>query len=284
MPVDALSSLIRTCSAANASQADRLQGPVQKCAPIASLGFWACSDVPLSAGTGSLQQKVSSEKQSAPDSLAVALPSLPLHEELKVRERLAAAKELAEVGDNIRWDLIIEQAARMPCGLKADLQARGLKKAPLSEDDDRRSTSASGSGAGEGDTDETEPELEASSSDEIENLGKDSAPHVLDAKMPPWRRSRVSTPGTLSSSQSQVATAPPPWRRNVAKETAHVYSVSTMLKYWILMNQSSIVETNAPEVDCSEAKELESVPPPPDAPWRRRPTADSVAISAGNDR
>merc|ERR1719265_2207715 len=80
---------------------------------------------------------------------APLLPSLPFAEELEVRDRLATAKEIAEVGDDIRWDLIIEEAAKLPCGLRGGAVVCPVKKASASDDEDRRSTSASGSGGDE---------------------------------------------------------------------------------------------------------------------------------------
>lgn len=300
MPVNALDSLIRTCAAESPSEAKDVQeAPVpRKCAPIASLGFWAQSEVPLSMGISAL--KHDAKNQESASLAAVALPSIPLEEELKVRDRLAMAKEMAEVGDDIRWDVIIEEASRMPCAVNVNSHASGLKKAPLTDDDENRSTSASGSGGAE--TDETEPELEATSNDETGDSGKDTPPATPDAKLPPWRRTRASTTDS-GDQESRTAVAAPPWRRggnkNLAASTksegsTRVYSIATMLQCWMLMQQTptAIVEAECQEDNChesEEAQEQKSAPPPPpgfaskaspagaarDAPWRRRPQASS---------
>lgn len=300
MPANALESLIRTCAAASPAEAQDVQeAQVQprKCAPIASFGFWAQNEIPLSMGTSALER---SSKTSEPASLTdEATPSIALDEELKVRDRLAKAKEMAQVGDDIRWDLILEAASAMPCKLKVDSLASGLKKAPLTDDEDHRSTSASGSGGAE--TDETE--LEASSNDETGESGKD-APPTPDAKLPPWRRARATTTDSLGSGQeSPVPAVSPPWRRGGSKakgeDAARVYSITTLLQCWMLMQQTptAIVEAECAEADCQEAEEQKSTPPPPgfapipssagaakssvkDAPWRRRPQTSSPATSA----
>lgn len=269
------------------------------CQPIASLGFWASSDVPLSAGASSLNL-------APKKSTSVALPSMPLDEELKVRDRLAMARELAEVGDgNIRWDLIIEEAARMSCGLKVDIRGSSLKKAAPTDDEDLRSTSASGSGRGE--LDETEPEIEVSSSEETEDSGRKAMLGLK--KLPPWRRSRTAsgeTPRACEEEPRAVAATPPPWRRaGAAKSSAavgeqvastRVYTMTTMLQCWLLMQQSSgeeVVAARCPDGD-EEQKQVSILTPPPgfapvdsagatsnrtshsDAPWRRRPRAASA--------
>lgn len=231
---------------------------------------------------------------------------MPLDEELKVRDRLAMARELAEVGDgNIRWDLIIEEAARMSCGLKVDIRGSSLKKAAPTDDEDLRSTSASGSGRGE--LDETEPEIEVSSSEETENSGRTAMLGLK--KLPPWRRSRTAsgeTPRACEKEPRAVAATPPPWRRaGAAKSSAavgeqvastRVYTMTTMLQCWLLMQQSSgeeVVAARCPDGD-EEQKQVSTLTPPPafapvesagatsnrtshsDAPWRRRPRAASA--------
>jgi len=307
-----LDSLIRTCAATGpmSPQTDEVEALRQKkCPPVASLGFWAQSEVPLSVGACSLNPGAKTanlpQLASGLPLATVALPTTPLEEELKVRDRLAMAKEMAEVGDDIRWDVIIEEAARMSCGLKTDVHTRKLKEEPLPDDDENRSTSASGSGGGE--VDETEQEEEGSSNDETEDSGKYDAPIVRDAKLPPWRRSRAATADSTGSDRKleQQAAAPPPWRRGAATKSndqdvsARVYSITTMLQCFMLMNQSS-AEPSPAEAPRQEAKEkLASIPPPPpgyaprsspaapaaarDAPWRRRPRAAPETTAVGSE-
>lgn len=250
-------------------------------APIASLGFWASNDVPISAGKSSLKQSanLSHSKPAATSLAAVVLPSLPLDKELEVRENLAAASELAEVGTNIRWDLILEEASKMSCGLKTSGIKNNFKKAAStrSADEDLRSTSASGSGG----------DLEAGSNSDLEDEGQREA-NVSLAQMPPWRRSPVSKPDLVCSGQRETgARVPPPWRRRTAStDSCQTYSIATMLNYWFLMDQASnaIVETKAAEDDYPDVLEQKCKAPPPssasgaardrssqmDAPWRRR--------------
>jgi len=303
MSVDALSSLIRTCAPSNPApvQAQELSTPLQKtafvlpsrpaeeCPPIASLGFWAQPEVPLSSGASSLSLSSQKTQLSSMKPAAVALPTMPLQKELQVRDRLAVAREMAGVGNDIRWDLIIEEASKMSCGLRADVHANISKTAQAPDEDDRRSTSASGSGGGE-----VFDETEVSSSDEIEETGKDIVPTIVATKKPPWRRSQAST----SSSQdkepaSPVAkAAPPPWRRTRTSsgDVASVYSLTTMLQCLMLMRQTSADKVPMAELfqdPGDQQQKLSPTEPPPvaavvatsepasttskkDAPWRRR--------------
>jgi hypothetical protein len=220
---------------------------------------------------------------------AVALPTTPLQKELQVRDRLAMAREMAGVGDDIRWDLIIQEASKMSCGLKTDAHANISKKSLAPNEDDRRSTSASGSGAGE-----VFEETEVSSSDEIEDTGKDIVPTMAAPKKPPWRRSQTSTgsPQEKEPGSPVANAAAPPWRRSrtSSADVASVYSLTTMLQCLMLMRQTSAdkvpmtqlfhdfgdqqrtFSSTAPSVSVADV-----VPSAPafttskkDAPWRRR--------------
>lgn len=294
MSVDALSSLIRTCTANNPAPVQPQEVPQKtafvQCPPIASLGFWAHPEVPLSSGASS--QSLSSQKTqlTSMQPEAVALSTMPLQKELQVRDRLAMAREMAGVGNDIRWDLIIEEASKMSCGLKADVHANIPQKVQALDEDDRRSTSASGSGAGE-----VFDETEVSSSDETEETGEDIVPTMVATKRPPWRRSQAST----SSSQEKepaspvASAAPPPWRRSrtsSADAVASVYSLTTMLQCLMLMRQTSADKVPMEELfqDFGDQQQKFSPTAQPgfaavdatsapasttskkDAPWRRR--------------
>lgn len=306
MPVDALSSLIRTCTASNSAlvQADELparppktsepQELLQKtafvqCRPIASLGFWAQPEVPVSSGASSLSLISQKTQLTSMKPEAIALPTMPLQKELQVRDRLAMAREMAGVGNDIRWDLIIEEASKMSCGLKTDVHANMSKKSQALDEDDRRSTSASGSGGGE-----VFEETEVSSSDEIEDTDKDIVPAMAAPKKPPWRRSQTST----SSSQEKEPASPvanaaaPPWRRSrtSSADVASVYSLTTMLQCLMLMRQTSADKVPMAELfhDFGDQQRTFSSTAPSgsvaivapsapasttskkDAPWRRR--------------
>jgi len=313
MSVDALSSLIRTCTASNPAPAqtrgeppsifalEELPAPSQKpqplcrpnfqlpqpvqCPPIASIGFWAQPEVPLSSGASSLSLSSQKVQMTTMKPEAVALPTMPLQKELQVRDRLAVAREMAGVGNDIRWDLIIEEASKMSCGLKAESHANIPKKAL--DEDDRRSTSASGSGGGE-----VFDETEVSSSDEIEET--DMVPAILATKKPPWRRSQASTSSSQEKEPSSpvARVAPPPWRRTRTSsgDVASVYSLTTMLQCLMLMRQTSADKVPMAELfqDVGDQQQKLSPTAPAgfaavvatsapasttskkDAPWRRR--------------
>jgi len=167
---------------------------------------------------------------------------MPLKKQLKVRDDLAAAKEMAGVGTNIRWDLIIEDAAKTSCGIKAN--AAAMKKANAAAD---CSTSASGSGRGEVD--------EESSNDDSSDSGKEAASQIITAKLPPWRRqspsATVASPQSIASpSDDQAPSAAvvpsPRWRRGGAEEVhvpvpdTRVYHLTTMLAVFSMMRDASV--------------------------------------------
>lgn len=268
MSVEAQS--IGNCSAGQNSQ----EMLYKECPPIASMGFWANSEVPLSAGARPMKL---AEQQKA-----VAAHKLPFSQELKVRDNLSQAQQIAEVGDDIRWDLIIQEAAKMSCGLRAPVAAKKVE----ADDDEIRSTSASGSGSAE--SDETE---EASSLGDDESISRGSS-----GKTPPWRRDGYQP--TSSDRSTTGSSYSPPWRRSAKKEEdARVYSIATMLQCWFVMQQSSMVATTAPSVEEEEepleeetAEALAPARPvqapaapcrkaPKEAPWRRhaKPAASKKA-------
>jgi len=295
MPVNAIQSLIRTCSA---STPQETSSSIQECPPpIASLGFWARKDVPLSAGTDSLVMKLRAERaaktppQPAP-APAPLLESLPFGEELEVRDRLSTAKAIADVGNDIRWDLIIEEAAKIPCGLRAGPTTILPKKACHSDDDDHRSTSASGSGGEEatgGESDETELEPDAP---------------VSCGKLPPWRRSEKFAQRDQGRRVATEATTPPPWRRGETTEksraepverdvSTRVYAIATLLQCWSLMQhspsekESPVTAQPGPSATSATsdangnkgAKSRTIVPGSPDAPWRRKRAATAATAT-----
>jgi hypothetical protein len=254
-----------------------------------------------------LREEKKQQQQLCAPTPAPLLPSLPFDEELEVRDRLATAKAMAGVGDDIRWDLMIEEAAKMSCGLRGGPELLPCKKAVHSDDEDRRSTSASGGDdATGGESDETEPELEASSNDESDQ--PDAAAGVFGAKLPPWRRSGKVAPedqGPDVSADGNTATTLAPWRRSAAKHECpkpvdrvdcdRVYSITMLLQCWSLMQQ------NLPEQHLPDA--TSAVPPAPlaakqrgkqqkngqkrtdltDAPWRRARPVSKLTQSACTD-
>mmetsp|Transcript_30124 Transcript_30124/g.48576 ORF Transcript_30124/g.48576 Transcript_30124/m.48576 type:complete len:277 (-) Transcript_30124:69-899(-) len=265
--------------------------------PIASIGFWADCSVPLSAGVDTW--KTSAPKQHPVASTVPLLSSLPFDQELEVRDRLASAKEVAGVGDDIRWDLIIEEAAKLRCGLPvgpaAKLPAEKSKGYVVDDDADHRSTSASDSGGEETNALESDTtELEASSQDEAPGLGLDAAMDLLGAKLPPWRRSRTAAAvydqGQTASNLEAAATQRP-WRRSTQKMKpdvcARVYTISTLLRCWVSMQRDVPVicadnqpkppvtnapaKTNLPDGIAEEADARTSSPVASNPPWRRRP-------------
>lgn len=277
MSANALQSLIDSCSGSNPPTQIESSLDVP---PIASFGFWAHRSVPLSAGVTSLPNRQPPAVRSKQAQAAPALPKMPLQEELEVRDNLALARELAQVGDNIRWDLIIGEAAKMPCALRGRTQLPAAKKATSDDDvDDHRSTSASGSGV-VGETDEAEPEVETSSNDEKEEHAEENR---FGNRLPPWRRQRspksdsddnavetsaandsqeMETSQPLTESSKAIA----PWRRGAAAksrstaaqqdESARVYSISTMLQLYLLMQRAaSPSEATTATSERSEFKE-----------------------------
>jgi len=109
--------------------------------PIASLGFWADKAVPLSCGV----------RQAARDKAQV--PPAPMSASaVELQAQCCQARAHAEVGGDIRWDVIIEQAALLPCGLRmpaaAPTRAPAVKPGKLGEDGE--STSAGSESCGEG--------------------------------------------------------------------------------------------------------------------------------------
>jgi len=109
--------------------------------PIASLGFWADKAVPLSCGV----------RQAARDKAQV--PPAPMSASaVELQAQCCQARAHAEVGGDIRWDVIIEQAALLPCGLRmpaaAPSRAPAAKLGKLGEDDE--STSAGSGSCSEG--------------------------------------------------------------------------------------------------------------------------------------
>lgn len=291
MPVNALQSLINICGASK--PLPQTEPPVDA-PPIASFGFWANPSVPLSAGVGTpLPARQPPAPRPAQPAPAPLLSTLALSEELEVRDRLAEAKELAEVGGDIRWDLIIAEAAKLPCGLggqalpSAAMEEKKLEKGSSDDDEDHRSTSASGSGVS-GEVHEAEPEVDASSNDEKDEPSRPAKDAIFSDRLPPWRRSRAAVKQgdckeqevAPNAAEGADATASPPWRRALAAKgrpaaagedaAARVYSVATMLQCLMLMRQRDVAETDA-------AKGEEGLRPTPSPAAPSVPAAEAGA-------
>lgn len=266
--------------------------------PIASLGFWADASVPLSIGVDSWKTTTPKIQPRAPSAVQL-LKSLPFEQELEVRDRLATAKEIAGVGNNIRWDLIIEEAAKLPCGLRNNPMKPSMEKTKgcsTDDDADHRSTSASDSGEETNALESDTTELEASSHDEATIAGKDVTAFFSGTKLPPWRRSRPAAEnnqGRLFSELEDDASMRP-WRRAPQKATpdscTRVYTITTLLQCWVSMQRGtlagceqepSITDSFAPsDVSVGAPKEEKSTRTSPavasNAPWRRRPRSVEV--------
>lgn len=130
---------------------------------IASYGFWASKDVPLSAGV----RKVTLPKSTyAPQII-----------DPQVKSMCHVAQERAEVGGDIRWEVILEQAAQMPCALRAcnvAVTPEPIMKKSSFDGEDCESTSG-GSGSASEATSFTSAEkssiVTSSSDPEFPNLG-----------------------------------------------------------------------------------------------------------------
>lgn len=90
--------------------------------PVASLGYWANRDMPLTTD-GALTKDLdditvvhcsAAKPRSKAARAAVARARGTEQERLVLCEQ---AKELAEVGENIRWSVVLEATAQLPCAL-----------------------------------------------------------------------------------------------------------------------------------------------------------------------
>lgn len=108
--------------------------------PIASFGWWADKAVPLTQGV----RHVTSEKPAA--------PAASRADAMELRTWCCEARDRADIGGDIRWDVILEQAALLDCGLRS--RATPIAQAPAKASagkadkpgEDEESTSA-GSGS-----------------------------------------------------------------------------------------------------------------------------------------
>jgi hypothetical protein len=291
MPVNATQRLIRICDSSNDTPTTPTMQNMKN-QPIAAQGFWADASVPLSAGVDTWKTKAPKVQACTPPKVPL-LASLPFDRELEVRDRLASAKEMAGVGDDIRWDLIIEEAAKLQCGLRgvvpaqSELSGEKAKGRSADDDADLRSTSASD---GENALDSDTTELEVSSQDEAAGKGQDTTAGVFGAKLPPWRRSRhaAETDKGRETSEVEPSATLRPWRRTSQKgkadASAHVYTISTLLQCWASMQREINTEVQLPPVadapstpdvsasSSGEEKDARTSPPAAsNPPWRRRP-------------
>lgn len=216
---------------------------------IASLGFWADKNIPVSTGARHMHLRRGPAAASAPGSAGLE----------EVHSLCMEAKLRADVGDDIRWGVILEEAAKMSCGLRGVTPMKA--KQALGKDDDTESTSASGgSGA---DTDVTESGDTSASGSEEDSVD-------LSQKRP---RNHIDSSSGDGNCTAAVRT--------------RVYSVAVLLQCWTLMQHTA--SANSGSVDTLPNETEVSLTPEPivphhgmssphgkspstavrDAPWRR---------------
>lgn len=160
---------------------------------IASLGVWADQDVNL-AGAYPWRQ--------IPEPTKTGKSSYILCQEAKVR---------GKVGDDIRWDVVLEQAAKMPCGLPSVNNIDAFKEVPS----DAISTSAG--------SESTPAELEGPGSP----TGTSPVASGSEKEDPvaPWRRQCFFSDTTAnvdsgSDNDTPISSIRFPWRRTSQAEAA----------------------------------------------------------------
>jgi hypothetical protein len=174
---------------------------------IASLGYWADKDVSVAAAA----------RQGAPMTFHDAKSIAPWRQLSELNTGPSAyvlcqeAKVRGKVGDDIRWDVVLEQAETLLCGLPA------VPKAPAKQLDDAASTSAGS------ETNSNSVEFETPGSPVHSPSGSSPGSEKDAVFVAPWRRQSFLLEASLidnspaSGSDSEAISFP--WRREASPQS-----------------------------------------------------------------
>jgi hypothetical protein len=225
-------------------------------AGIASLGFWADKDVSVAGATAKKDVPPSPSEDrvaypwrrlSAGDLKTTGPSPYVLCQEAKVR---------GKVGDDIRWDVVLEQAEKLPCK---------LPRADTMEDPKGVNDAASTSAGSES----TPVEFESPGSPAGFSLSTGGSEKDDVLSLAPWRRQRFlteSSSGSVSSDDNEPVTFP--WRRsNLVETTSQCYPKSLLLQLGQAMRRGSSGDASADDsaMPKTMGEEILSVKC---APWR----------------
>lgn len=216
----------------------------QETSGIASLGYWADKDVSVAAAA----------REDAPMSFHESKSLAPWRQLSELNTGPSAyllcqaAKVKGKVGDDIRWDVVLEQAEKLPCGLPA------VPKAPAKQLDDAASTSAGS------ETNSNSVEFETPGSPVHSPSGSSPGSDKDAVFVAPWRRQNFFLEASIidnsSPSGSDSEAISFPWRREVSAQLETTSAKKTTLAAATSQRYSASLLLQLRRLPADSAKDL----------------------------